>query len=155
MKCSDCGFWKSEECTTNLDWVDFNYAENFACFAHKDDVVEINPEEIGGEVITDRYGTPVPMGFNWGAFFLPALWMRRHKILPSIRDCIRDWRTYFIYFPEEASRLAWENCEWDSAEHFIRTQRKWARWGLAVAAFWIALILASFITIKVLANNSP
>ena len=36
MKCSDCRFWQTDGCTNNPDGVDFNYAENFACFKPTD-----------------------------------------------------------------------------------------------------------------------
>lgn len=37
MKCSDCQFWHTEECTNNPDGVDLNCAENFSCFIRKVD----------------------------------------------------------------------------------------------------------------------
>ena len=35
MKCSDCRFWKTEECRDNPGEADLNGAENFACFTPK------------------------------------------------------------------------------------------------------------------------
>ena len=34
MKCSDCAFWQTDGCKTNPDEVDFNNAQDFACFSH-------------------------------------------------------------------------------------------------------------------------
>ena len=138
MKCSDCGFWKSEECTTNLDWVDFNYAENFACFTHKDDVVEVTPEEQIDEVITDRYGTPVPMGWNWGAFVLWPFWVPCNHI--PFRYLFKSYPFMQYYFGTNGSLLAWQYGKWESAEHFIRVQIKWETW--AIGIYFGAIILA-------------
>jgi hypothetical protein len=83
-------------------------------------------------VVTDRYGSPVPMGWNWGAFLLPLWWALYHHVP------IRHWG-WTIDLGLKGSRPAWENGQWDSAEHFIRVQRRWAKCGFVVLGCLIAV----------------
>ncbi len=148
MKCSHCRLWKTDDCTDNPEEVDFNCAEDFACFVLRDDiddVVESTPEEKSetveaDTVVTDRYGTPVPMGWNWGAFILATFWAPRNNV--PLRHLFRHYPFTQYYLGKHGSRLAWENGNWDSAEHFISVQRKWAKWGVALAGFWVLSMLA-------------
>jgi hypothetical protein len=81
------------------------------------------------------------MGWNWGAFFLPWNWSCRHNV--PTRNCwipfVSDYWPF--YLGKHGSRLAWENGQWDSADHFIRVQRRWAKYGFAWLGFYIAVIL--------------
>ena len=133
-------------------------------------VAEVSKTENSDTVVTDRYGTPVPMGWNWGAFFLPMLWMNRNKvylseyrlfpIIPTAKGarhvfwmnrnkvyCLPFYLVPIIfsmsYLGANGSRLAWGKGGWDSAEHFIHIQRKWAWWGFGtyLAFFTIVLVI--------------
>jgi hypothetical protein len=82
------------------------------------------------------------MGWNWGAFLLPWNWSLRHNV-PVRHLFIPLFGDYYwpFYLGRNGSRLAWENGQWDSAEHFMRVQKRWAIYGFAYAGFLIAFIL--------------
>ncbi len=87
-------------------------------------------------------------GWNWGAFLLNWIWANRNNVwigLLSLIPCagfIMD-----IVLGVKGSEWAWRSKRWDSIEHFKRTQRTWAWWGVGVfiVSFVINLILVLFI----------
>jgi len=96
-------------------------------------------------------------GWNWGAFFFGWLWGGYNLIELKEKLTGKAWRLAFLrskklwlswltiipYFGfimmivlgVKGNKWAWQNRKWDSIEHFKRTQRKWAWWGLGVGVF--------------------
>lgn len=79
-------------------------------------------------------------GWNWGAFFLVWIWGVFNRVWISLLCFVPfvGWIMPFI-LGIEGNQLAWRNKEWDSIEHFKRTQRTWAWWGLGIFIFSIIL----------------
>lgn len=86
-------------------------------------------------------------GWNWGGFLLTWVWAIGNKVwlgvLASVFAAIIvsraewvGWLTLFIVsivFGINGNKWAWHKKRWDSIEHFKRTQRTWAWWGLGVS----------------------
>ncbi|TBR61677.1 serine/threonine protein kinase [Westiellopsis prolifica IICB1] len=99
---------------------------------------------------------PVPdeiIGWNWGAFLMPWLWLWSNKVwvgllclFPSI-----GW-IMTIILGAKANEWAWKSRRWRSIQHFKEHQRGWAIAGLLIGApvsiiLWVAAIafLTSFL----------
>lgn len=72
-------------------------------------------------------------GWNWGAFLLTLIWGAYHNVwwallmfIPYVGIIVP------IVFGVKGNEWAWQKKRWNSIEHFKRTQRKWAWWGLGV-----------------------
>jgi hypothetical protein len=57
-----------------------------------------------------------------------------------------------VYAGVMGNRLAWKAGTWTSVEHFQRTQKKWARWALAVFLISLSVITALVILAIVIAT---
>jgi hypothetical protein len=79
-------------------------------------------------------------GWSWGAFVLSWIWGIGNK----------TWIAFLVFIPlvniimvfilgARGHQWAWQNKEWDSVEHFRKTQRTWNRWG--VALFIIGIVV--------------
>ncbi|WP_413201125.1 serine/threonine protein kinase [Nostoc piscinale] len=94
---------------------------------------------------------PVPeeiLGWNWGAFLLPWLWLWTNQV----------WCGLFCFVPQigwlmaiamgaKGNEWAWRSRQWRSIEHFKEHQRGWAIAGILVGApisliLWITAFLA-------------
>jgi len=76
--------------------------------------------------------------WNWGAFFLHWIWgignstpIALLALIPGVNFIV------MIVLGMRGSRWAWRNRYWRDAEHFRRTQRKWAIAGLVS---WVVVI---------------
>jgi hypothetical protein len=76
--------------------------------------------------------------WNWGAFFLNWIWgignstpIALLALIPGVNVIV------MLVLGMRGSRWAWRNRYWRDAEHFRRTQRKWAIAGLVS---WIVVI---------------
>jgi len=72
-------------------------------------------------------------GFNWGAFFLNWIWSIAHKSyigLLCFVPCVNIVMIFVLGF--KGNEWAWQNCRWESIEHFQDVQRKWAAWGIGI-----------------------
>jgi hypothetical protein len=100
--------------------------------------------------------------WNWGAFLLGWIWALGNRVWIGLIG-IAFWAVAFVPSENNATYLtgvvlqvvwsfalglegnkwAWRNKRWDSLEHFKRTQRAWAWWGLwvSIALFVIGIIL--------------
>lgn len=79
-------------------------------------------------------------GWNWGAFFLTWIWGIGNRSYLTFLAFV-PLVGFFIMTPVSGvfgNQWAWENKKWDSVEHFKKTQRKWAHWGLF---FWLSLLV--------------
>jgi serine/threonine protein kinase len=96
---------------------------------------------------------PVPdeiLGWNWGAFFMPWLWIWTNQV----------WVGLLCFFPTigivmtvvlgaKGNEWAWKSKHWRSIEHFNRHQRGWTIAGLLIGApisiiMWCIAISAAF-----------
>lgn len=89
--------------------------------------------------------------FSWGAFFLNWIWGIGNKsyltmtIFASILTSFIPLIGAFvplglcIWFGFNGNEWAWRNKKWDSVEQFHEVQKKWAIWGIALAAVSIVM----------------
>lgn len=82
-------------------------------------------------------------GWNWGAFLLTFIWGVSHGVWISLIGFI-PFLNIIMYFVlgVKGNEWAWRNRRWDSVQHFKRTQRKWAWWGLVA---WVVSGLFGFL----------
>lgn len=86
--------------------------------------------------------------WNWGAFLLNWIWgignstlIALLALLPGINLIV------MIVLGLRGSRWAWRNRAWRDAEHFRRTQRKWAIAGLVIWFVVIGGVVGSIVSI--------
>lgn len=76
--------------------------------------------------------------WNWGAFLLNWIWGIGNSTFIALLALIPGVGfVVMIVLGLRGSRWAWRNRAWRDAEHFCRSQRKWAIAGLVV---WIVVI---------------
>lgn len=76
--------------------------------------------------------------WNWGAFFLNWIWGIGNRTYIAFLMFVPLVNLVMIFvLGARGSAWAWENKPWRDVEHFKRTQRAWAIWGLVS---WIAVI---------------
>lgn len=86
-------------------------------------------------------------GWNWGAFLLNLIWGIGNNVWLALITLIPYVGLIMpIVLGVKGSEWAWRNKRWDSIEHFKRTQRTWAKWGIGYIIFaflfvWAALAL--------------
>ena len=80
-------------------------------------------------------------GWNWGAFLLSWIWGASNKVWISLL-CLIPYVGFVMVFVlgVKGNEWAWRNKRWDSIEHFQRTQRAWAWWGIGIIIGGILLI---------------
>ena len=72
-------------------------------------------------------------GWNWGAFLLTFIWGIGNNVWISLIGFIPGFAIpMYIVLGVKGNKWAWQKKKWDSIEHFKRTQRTWAKWGLGV-----------------------
>lgn len=87
--------------------------------------------------------------WNWGAFIFAWIWGVCNSVWISLLCLIPVVATIMVFvLGAKGNEWAWQSKEWDSTEHFRRTQRTWRNWAIAWAIFVLVL---NFILIFVLA----
>ena len=90
--------------------------------------------------------TPIPPKldrWNWGAFLLNWIWGLGNSTYIALLMFVPFVGIILIFvLGAKGSKWAWKNRLWEDEEHFIRTQRNWARAGLAVIV-GLALLVGS------------
>lgn len=80
--------------------------------------------------------TPIPPKldrWNWGAFLLNWIWGIGNSTYIALLMFVPFVNFIMIFvLGAKGSKWAWKNRVWEDEEHFIKTQRNWARAGLAV-----------------------
>ena len=82
--------------------------------------------------------------WNWGAFLLNWIWGIGNSV----------WIAFLVFIPlvgivmifvlgAKGNKWAWQKMKWDSIEHFQKTQRNWAVWGLVITILSIFLQILS------------
>ena len=86
--------------------------------------------------------------WNWGAFFLNALWglfNRTYIALLCVIPVVGILMAFVLGF--KGNEWAWQNKRWKSIEQFQRVQKRWAIWGIIL--FLVGSILSIF-AVKIL-----
>ncbi len=85
-------------------------------------------------------------GWNWGAFLLHWIWGISNTVWIALLALIPFVGFIMaIVLGVKGSEWAWQSKRWDSIEHFKRTQRTWAKWGIGLWAGIILLYIIIFI----------
>lgn len=88
--------------------------------------------------------TPIPPAldrWNWGAFFLNWVWGLGNSTYIALLMFVPVVNIVMIFvLGAKGSQWAWKNRIWADEAHFVKTQRNWARAGLAV---FVGIILLS------------
>ena len=93
-------------------------------------------------------GSEVPQvikTWNWGAFFLSALWgifNKTYIALWSVFPLVSIPMAFILGF--KGSEWAWQNKRWKSVEHFQQVQKKWAVWGIIF--FIVFTVIGTFVS---------
>lgn len=82
-------------------------------------------------------------GWNWGAFFLNWIWGIGNGVWIAFLAFILGI-IWMVVLGIKGNEWAWQSKKWDSIEHFKRTQRTWAKWGIGL---FIAAIVISIIAV--------
>jgi hypothetical protein len=86
--------------------------------------------------------------WNWGAFFLNALWglfNGTYISLLSLIPIVSILMAFILGF--KGNEWAWRNKRWKSIEQFQRVQKRWAVVGIV---FFLIVSIFSFIVVKIL-----
>jgi hypothetical protein len=102
--------------------------------------------------------TPIPPEldrWNWGAFLLNWVWGLGNSTYIALLMFVPIVNFVVIFvLGAKGSQWAWKNRLWANEEHFIRTQRNWARAGVAVAVGFVLLfVLMFYFLFSVMKNN--
>jgi hypothetical protein len=93
--------------------------------------------------------------WNWGAFLLNWIWGIGNNTFIALLTLVPGLGIIMmLVLGFKGSRWAWRNGRWDSIEHFKRTQRLWAIWGVVLWLGLIALIGGIFGSALYLLRNS-
>ncbi len=104
-----------------------------------------DPAEIPAEL--DRW--------NWGAFFLNWIWGIGNSTFIALLALIPGLNLIMmIVLGLRGSRWAWRNRYWKDAEHFRKTQHKWAVFGLISWIVVIAGVVGSVVSVPRILKNS-
>ena len=153
MKCSDCKQYKTDRCETNPAGIDHEPVEQLSCFVskHSKDVLEKQLPQTASVEAEAVAIPPEVKGWNWGAFLLPLIWGLSHRVWLSLL-CLIPYINIVMVFVlgAKGNEWAWQNQKWNSIEHFKKTQRTWALWGLGllVSGIVIFIIIAVLVSVK-------
>lgn len=79
--------------------------------------------------------------WNWGAFWLGAIWGLCNNVWISLLLLIPTINVVMWFIlGAKGNEWAWQSKKWDSIEHFERTQKAWARWGLVLFIIFIIIV---------------
>lgn len=89
-------------------------------------------------------------GWNWGASLLSWIWAIGNNTWIGLLALIPYVGLVMsIILGVKGNEWAWRNKRWNSVEHFRKTQRTWAWWGLGVflLSFILGLLVAGLVVI--------
>lgn len=82
--------------------------------------------------------------WNWGAFLLNWIWGIGNNTFIALLVFVPFFGFVMPFvLGVKGSAWAWRNKRWDSAEHFLIVQKKWAKWAALVYFLLIGLFAAS------------
>lgn len=93
--------------------------------------------------------------WNWGAFLLTWIWGIGNNTFIALLMLV-PFVNIVMWFVlgAKGSEWAWRNRRWESVEHFKRTQRKWAMWGVLVPVIAIVFGGGMFLAVTSAMRNS-
>lgn len=93
--------------------------------------------------------------WSWGALLLNWIWGIGNNTFIALLVFVPFLGFFMIFvLGAKGNAWAWRNKRWDSIEHFKRVQRKWALWGVAAMAGFIALFVGLFFAISASIKHS-
>lgn len=85
---------------------------------------------------------PESRGWNWGAFLLCPIWGVCNRVWISLVSLVPyAGLIVAIVVGIKGNEWAWKKKGWEGIEHFKRTQRSWAKWGIGVTVRYIIIIV--------------
>ncbi|MDP2719534.1 MAG: ribonuclease G [Dehalococcoidia bacterium] len=82
-------------------------------------------------------------GWNWGASLLGGIWAAGNGVWIGLLAFIPYVGIVMsILLGAKGNEWAWRSRKWESIEHFRKTQRTWAWWGVGVSLFGLTVSLA-------------
>ena len=139
--CVDCGRFICAECKTML-------GEKIHCnpcvekmYASKTTAGTRLMENTSGQGELAEI-PPEISGWNWGAFLLSWIWGIGNSVwiaLLCLIPCVGFVMAFVL--GAKGNEWAWRKKEWNSIEHFKRTQRTWAWWGLGLWGFFTVIYI--------------
>ena len=85
--------------------------------------------------------------WNWGAFFLTWIWGIGNSVWIAFIAFVLGI-IWAIVLGIKGNEWAWQQKKWDSIEHFKKTQRTWAKWGIGLFIVWIVIaIIATVVSL--------
>ncbi len=88
--------------------------------------------------------------WNWGAFFLTWIWGIGNSVWWSFLTFIPYLGIVVMPFVlgAKGNQWAWKSKSWESTEHFQKTQKTWAKWGIAIFCINIFFVLLAIIILN-------
>lgn len=87
-------------------------------------------------------------GWNWGAFFLNAVWGVGNKTYVALLALVPFVNVVMVFIlGRNGNKWAWKNGEWESVDHFKKVQKKWNYAGYAAGAFYIYYVIKEFLSL--------
>ena len=121
--CVNCGRRVCSRCQTIV-------ARKSYCIPCKEELFAAKTENTSGQgKLAD---IPIEIrGWSWGAFLLNWIWAICNNVWIGLLALIPYVNlVMIIILGIKGNEWAWRNKRWDSIEHFKRTQRTWAKWGI-------------------------
>lgn len=88
--------------------------------------------------------------WNWGAFLLNWIWGIGNSTYIAFLMFVPFVNLIMMFvLGAKGSKWAWKNRVWADEDHFVRTQRNWARAGFAIIA--VMLVLAGLLVYSIFA----
>lgn len=86
-------------------------------------------------------------GWNWGAFLLNWIWGIGNNVWISLLMFIPGVNiVMWFVLGAKGNEWAWKYKKWNSIEHFKKTQRTWAKWGIIIFAIYVVLLVIGIIS---------
>lgn len=83
--------------------------------------------------------------WNWGAFFLNGIWGIGNKTYIALLAFIPVINIVMMFvLGFKGNKMAWNNKEWKSVEHFKSVQDKWNKAGIASVSLYIVIFILEF-----------
>jgi hypothetical protein len=89
-------------------------------------------------------------GWNWGAFLLSWIWGIGNNVWIALLAII-PWGglVMAIVLGVKGNEWAWRAKKWDNIEHFKRTQKTWAKWGIGI---FLGIIILNVLLVLLIPN---
>ena len=93
-------------------------------------------------------------GWSWGGFLLNWIWAIGNKTWIGLLALIPYVGIIMAFMLGIKGRQwAWENKQWESIDHFLRVQKRWSFWGVALTVVPAAIGIIAAIVIPMLAQH--